>query len=208
MPTRVIFTCLSLLLSSVLLAQSNPPTQTQQPAAGAQVQANDNDKAASNTQADSTKKDDSDQGRHKLHVRLGGISVGAGYFSNPFFFGPFEPYGFYPYSLAYSPFFYDPFSAPFYGPYVGGFAYAPDKGEVQLKANPKNAQVFLDGAYAGTADHLKNMWLESGAYNLSVSAPGREDFQKRIYVLSGKSLKIDAKLAPGKNPKSQTEEKP
>lgn len=207
MPARVIFTCLSLLLSSALLAQSNPPTQTQQPAANAQVQANDT--AASNAQKDSDKdkKDDSDQGGHKLHVRLGGVSIGAGYFYNPFFFGPFGPYGFYPYSLAYSP-FYDPFYAPFYGPYMGGFSYAPDKGEVQLKANPKNAQVFLDGAYAGTADHLKNMWLESGAYNLSVSAPGREDFQKRIYVLSGKSLKIDAKLAPEKNPKSQTEEKP
>lgn len=212
MQARVIFTCFGLLLSSALLAQSNPSSPTQQPPANPQIQSTDTDKdkAADNPQKDGDKndrKDDADQG-HKLHVRLGGVSLGAGYFSSPFFFGPFGPYGFYPYGFAYSPFFYDSFYSPFYPPYTGGFAYGPDKGEVKLNANPKNAQVFLDGAYAGTAGHLKNMWLTSGAYNLSVSAPGREDFQQRIYVLSGKSLKIDAKLGPGKSPKPQTEVKP
>lgn len=174
-----------------------PPTDTQ-------VQSET--KAVTDAQKDSDKKDDSDRD-HKLHVRLGGVSVGAGYISSPFFFSPFWPYGFYPYDFAYSPFFYGPFYSPFYWPYAGGFAYAPDKGEVKLKVNLKNAQVFLDGAYAGTADHLKNMWLDSGVYNLSVSAPGREPFQQRIYVLSGKTLKIEAKLVPQRE-KSQTEEKP
>lgn len=211
MQARVIFTCFSLLLSSALLGQSNPSSAQQQPGVSAQVQSNDKTTAADpqkdSGNKDSDKKDDSDHG-HKLHVRLGGVSVGAGYFSNPFFFGPFGPYGFYPYGLAYSPFFYDPWYSPFYAPYTGGFAYGPDKGKVKLVAEPKNAQVFLDGAYAGTAGHLKDIWLTSGAYNLSISAPGREDFQKRIYVLSGKSLKIEAKLAPGNNLKTPTEDKP
>lgn len=210
MQARVTLICLGLLLSSSLIAQSNPSSAPQQPAANPQVQTND--QATSNTQKDSDKKDkkkdDSDQGRKKLQFRLGGISVGAAYFSRPFFFDPFWPYGFYPYSVAYSAFLYDPFYSPFYGVYPRGFAYGPDKGEVKLSAKPKNAEVFLDGAYAGTADHLKDMWLDSGAYNLSISAPGRENFEKRIYVLSGKFLKIDAKLSPEKKPKSQTEEKP
>jgi hypothetical protein len=38
------------------------------------------------------------------------------------------------------------------------------------------------------------MWLDSGAYNLEVKSDGRS-FAKRIYVLTGKTLKIDAELA-------------
>lgn len=199
MPTRMILACLALLLTSSLLAQGNPSSETQQPAASAQSQ------PETKATTDSQKEPDRD---HKMHLRLGTVSLGAGYFSSPFFFSPFWPYGFYPYNAAYAPFFYGPFYSPFYGPYPGGLGYAPDKGEVKLSANPKQAEVFLDGAYAGTVDHLKSMWLDSGAYNLSISAPGRETFQKRIYVLSGKSLRIEAKLSPEKNPKSPTEEKP
>ena len=210
MHSRVILACLGLLLGVSGFAQTTASSATSQPAAipqtqsqtGAVQKGSDKD-----IQKDSGKKDDSDR-EGKWHVRLGTISVGAGYVSSPFLFGPFWPYGFYPYSFAYAPFFYGPFYSPFYGPYAAGFAYGPDKGEVKLNANPKDAQVFLDGAYAGTASHLKSMWLTSGAYNLSVSMPGREPFQQRIYVLSGKSLKIDAKLAAEKNPNSQTEVKP
>ena len=86
---------------------------------------------------------------------------------------------------------------PFGGPvtyYAADVAYSRDKGELQLKADPKDAEVYIDGAYAGKAQHLKNIWLEPGAYNLLFSAPGRESFQRRVYVLSGKTLNISAKL--------------
>ena len=46
-----------------------------------------------------------------------------------------------------------------------------------------------------------NHWdrrLDAGAYDLSVSAAGREPFEQRVYVLTGKTLSIHAKLAqPG-----------
>lgn len=201
MQSRLILACLALLLGCSAIAQNTSSPEPQQPAASAQVQSDT--KSTMGTQAEPVQKDkdeDAAQAR-KLHVRLGTISVGAGYFSGPFFLNPFRAYSFYPYSLAYPGFFYDPFFSPFYGPYSGGFAYARDKGEIKLSANPKTAQVFLDGAYAGTVDHLKNFWLDSGAYNLSISAPGHEPFQQRIYVLSGKSLKINAQLLPDKNQK-------
>lgn len=188
MQSKVILTCLVFVLSSGLWAQSGTSSQTQPSA---------NDKTG-NSDPD-----------HKIRIHLGTVSLAAGYtyFSGPFFFYPFWPYSYYPYSFAYTPFLLDPFYGPFYAPYTHGLAYAPDKGEVKLNAKPKNAQVFVDGAYAGTADHLKDMWLDSGAYDLSVSAPGRQTFQDRIYVLSGKSLKIDARLALPKE-KPQTGEKP
>lgn len=205
MQSRLILACLGLFLASPALAQSTSSSDLQQPTANAQVQSDT--EPAKGVHKNSAKDDDnSDHGR-KLHVRLGTISVGAGYFSGPFF-GPFWAYGFYPYSLAYAPFFYTSFYAPFSGPYyAGGFGYTPDRGEVKLRVNPKTAQVFVDGAYAGTVNRLNNIWLDSGAYNLSISAPGHEPYEQRIYVLSGKSLKINVQLAPEKNAKTQREEK-
>ena len=54
--------------------------------------------------------------------------------------------------------------------------------------------MYVNGGYAGTADKLKTIWLDPGAYDLSLSAAGREPYRERIYVLSGKTLKIAAVL--------------
>src|SRR5205807_8725909 len=107
--------------------------------------------------------------------------------SDPYSY-PYGPYGWYPY-----------YSAAFCVPYVSfgylpNLAYESDKGDVKLAADPKQAVVYIDGAYAGTADRLNTIWLEPGAYDLSLSYTERERFRQRIYVLTGKSLKITAKL--------------
>ena len=128
---------------------------------------------------------------HKYHLRLGTMTVGAGYFSGPRFY-PYGPYGWYPY---YGAAFWDPFWGPYSSfAYLPNLAYGNDKGEIRLTTDPKQAEVYIDGAYAGTADHLKTIWLDAGAYDLSVSHTGRESFHQRIYILTGKSLKITAKL--------------
>src|SRR5215467_1722622 len=145
----------------------------------------------------------------KTHFHLGGINVGAGYthFSDNYYVRPFWPYR---YGFGYSPFFFDSFYYPYYDPffyrpylsgfapypYPYGFAYEAGKGEVKLEAEPKTAEVRLDGAYAGTAEKLKSMWLAPGAYDLTVSSPdgGERVFHERIYVLSGKTVKIKARL--------------
>ena len=151
----------------------------------------------------------------KIHVRLGTVSFGLGYsyFSGPYYY-QYPMFGFYPYGLTHPALFCDPLwcaPASLLGSvYSGSLAYAADKGEVRLTADPKTAEVYIDGAYAGTADHLKTMWLDSGAYDLSVSAMGRKEFHQRIYVLSRKSLKILARLEPQKAPDAagETEVKP
>lgn len=145
-------------------------------------------------------------GEHKVHVRLGTVAVGAGYFSGPGFY-PYAPSPFFPYAWEYSALWF-----PYWGPYPffapGYFAYGSAKGEVRLAAEPKTSDVYLDRAYAGTADHLKNIWLEPGAYDLSLVANGREDFHQRIYVLSGKSLKITAKLIATEPNPADAKDKP
>jgi hypothetical protein len=113
-------------------------------------------------------------------VRLGTISVGAGcgYYS-----GPVWP-GYYP------PFFYDPcigysfFASPVY------LVPQPDKGQVSLQGSYKDAEVYLDNAYAGTTATLKKFWLAPGVYDLEVRPKDQIPTKKRIYVLTGKTLKV------------------
>ena len=119
-------------------------------------------------------------------VRLGTISIGAGY---GYYSGPYWPgywAGYYP-----PPFFggwYDPWFAPYYAPVY----YAPqaNNGQVNLQTADKNADVYLDGAYAGPASKLKSFWLAPGVYQLELRAAGQATQAKRIYVLTGKTVKI------------------
>jgi PEGA domain len=172
-------------------ALGQTPAASQEPAVTAPSQ------QTSSTIDQTTDKKDSGERSHKLHVRFGGVYVGAGYsyFSGPFGYRPFwSP--FYSSFYGYGPYGWDPFFyGPAYYPYYGDYRFGPDKGEVKLTDAPKSAAVFIDDAYAGTVEHLKSMWLDPGAYNLKVSTPDHGDFQQRIYVLSGKSLKIDARLS-------------
>ena len=145
--------------------------------------------------------DDKDETtHHRSHVHLGTIGFGFSYTHFPAGFYPYYGYGLYPFGYGpfYSPFaygFYDPFYGPYFpGIYGGSLVYGTDKGEVKLSTSAKGAQVYLDGAFAGPADKLKSMWLDPGAYNLSVSGPGEQKFEQRIYVISGKTLKIRAQL--------------
>jgi hypothetical protein len=121
-------------------------------------------------------------------VRLGTISVGAGY---GYYSGPVWP-GYYP-PFFYDPFFYSPF---FYSPGSSFFASPvylvpqPDKGQVNLQCSYNDAEVYLDNAYAGTAATLKKFWLAPGIYDLEVRPKDQPPRKKRIYVLTGKTLKV------------------
>lgn len=186
-----------LLICSPIFGWSGTP-QAATPAAD--TQANAGSAASSSKQSNEARKPEKDSAR-KTHIHLGAITVGAGY--THFSGGPFGyAYGFYPYGFGYSPFFFDPLWMPYsplyYPGYLTGLRASYGKGEVQLTANPRKAEVFLDGGYAGPAVNLKNIWLDPGAYDLSVVAENRPPFHMRIYVLSGKRLKVNATLGPQK----------
>src|SRR5437667_8584443 len=93
------------------------------------------------------------------HIRFGGIMIGAGYthWSGGWCCG-YPAYGYYGAWMPFFPAFFawDPF---FYSPYYGsGFTGGPNMGEVKLHADSKDAAVFLDGPYAGTAAERKSIW--------------------------------------------------
>ena len=125
-------------------------------------------------------------------LRLGTVTLGAAYFRGPALY-PYAPDGYYPFYSALS---WNPFWGLYYPSYIPDLEYAYGKGHVKLIGAPKDAKVYLDGGYAGTADRLKHIWLDAGAYDLAVEIRGRDTFQQRIYVLSGKTLTITAKQAP------------
>jgi hypothetical protein len=170
-------------------AQQTPSSRSADTAAQVQVKQSDSNNSV--TSGDQIVSDS------KWHLHLGTISFGAGY---DHFSSPHYPYAFYPYSSYYPSLLWDPYWGYLYP--AAYFNYNDGKGEVRLAA-PKQADVYLDNAYAGKAEKLKSIWLKPGAYDLSVSDADRASFHRRIYVFSGKSLKIAAKLEP---PKS--EEKP
>src|SRR5262249_40362156 len=118
---------------------------------------------------------ESGQTGSKYHWQLGTVGLSAGYFSGPLFY-PYAPFGLYPYYYTGVLDFYGSFA------YLPNLSYGTDKGRIKLAAEPKQAEVYIDGAYAGTADRLKTIWLEPGAYDLSVSYAGHESFHQRIYV--------------------------
>ena len=94
--------------------------------------------------------------------------------------GPgFGPYGWY---------------ASYYGPYPYGPYLVANVGQVKLDTHVKEADVFIDGSYAGTLRDLKSMMMRPGNYDISVRAPGREVFEQKIYVVAGKTLKLRPEL--------------
>jgi opacity protein-like surface antigen len=97
--------------------------------------------------------------------------------------------------------FVGPRFAPYgwYGSYYGMYPYGPyfsysTTGEVKLDTKLKDAEVFINGSYAGTAAQLKTMTMGPGSYDIEVRAPGRISFQQ-VYVVAGKTMKLHPDLS-------------
>src|ERR1035441_6352611 len=103
-----------------------------------------------------------------------GVFVGSG----------FAPMGWYGYGYG-----------PYYGPY-GAYYGMPNVGQVKLDTHVKDAQVFVDGAYAGTAGKLKTMWMRPGSYTIEMRAPGVPQFAEKIYVVAGKTVHVEPGFQP------------
>jgi len=92
--------------------------------------------------------------------------------------------------------FYRPYYwGPYWGPAYGGYYYEhPNAGEVKLDTKVKDAQVFINGAYAGTTHQNKSMYLRQGNYNIEIREFGRTQYTERVYVVAGKTLHLHPEL--------------
>jgi hypothetical protein len=90
---------------------------------------------------------------------------------------------------------YAPYWGPYWGPGWGGYYYGhPTAGEVKLDTKVKDAQVYINGAYAGTTHQNKSMYLRQGNYNIEIREFGRTQYAERVYVVAGKTLKLHPEL--------------
>ncbi len=96
--------------------------------------------------------------------------------------------------------------SPYWGPYpyaYGYYDYIPATGAVKFDTGVKDAEVYIDGAYAGTVGKLKTMNLRPGTYDIEVRAPGRTQFDKKVYVAAGKTLHLNPELRVQAQPQAQ-----
>jgi hypothetical protein len=102
-----------------------------------------------------------------------GLSIGLG-FGYPYYYGA---YG-YPYYGAYGGYGYG-----YGGYYPRGYAYGgysgryDDSGGIRIQGAPRNAEVYVDGAYAGIVDDYDGVFqrldLEPGSHEIEVRSGGR-----------------------------------
>jgi hypothetical protein len=110
----------------------------------------------------------------------------------PYGYGAFGGLGYFYYDpYRWNPGYYYPYGGgPGYYPRVGGYGF--DVGELRLQVFPRNAQVFVDGYYAGTVDDYDGVFqalkLESGAYQIRISAPGFEDLMFDVRINPGQKI--------------------
>lgn len=72
--------------------------------------------------------------------------------------------------------------------YYGG--YYPYAGHIKVDTKVKNAEVFIDGAFAGTTHDVKSLYLRPGRYNIEIRELGATKFVQEVYVVPGKTLHL------------------
>lgn len=108
------------------------------------------------------------------------------YYSYGRYYDPYYSSGFHLGYLAYSPWGWTP---AFYGnPYgYGGYSYRDyGFGNLKLKVKPRDAEVYVDGYFAGNVDDFDGVFqalkLETGGYSIEIRKPGFETLQFDVHV--------------------------
>ena len=120
------------------------------------------------------------------------------YYYNPYAFG-YGPAGrghFY-FDLHYSSYIWHP-----YGVYrndsYGSYGYPI--GELRLKVHPRDAQVFIDGYYAGRVDDFDGVFqslrLEEGEYQVEIVSPGYQPLAFDVRIFPGEKTSYEGDLLP------------
>jgi hypothetical protein len=152
-------------------------------------------------------RDRNDRWRNDGNYRGGAVIVNRPPVYNNYYYYPrrLYPYGYGAFGLGY--FYYDPYrwSPGYYSGYAPGY-YAPrygsgfgfDVGELRLQVFPRNAQVFVDGYYAGTVDDFDGTFqalkLEAGPYQIRIAAPGFEDLMFDVRINPGQKINYKGDL--------------
>lgn len=120
-------------------------------------------------------------------------AYGFGYFYDPFLW---SPYGF-----GYGSYYGYPYGSSYGyggGGYGGGYVYGGsaggyrDAGSIRLKVKPEEAQIFVDGYFAGTVDDydgiFQRLTLTAGAHRVEIRAPGYQSHSFEVQIVPGETI--------------------
>ena len=129
----------------------------------------------------------------------------------------YSRYGYYPYSRYWVPgygfglgyFAYDPLMFGGYDYYGGGYGggyssggYSSDYdlGNLRLKVDPNEAQVYVDGYFVGPVDSFDGIFqklgLEAGAHRIELRAEGYETVQFEVLITPGETVTYKGEMKP------------
>jgi len=118
----------------------------------------------------------------------------------------YAPWGLIYGSIGFSSYgFYGGWSSPVYdsygySPYAYGYRSGYDIGGVRLRIRPRDAQVFVDGYYAGLVDDFdgtfQSLRLEAGGHKIEIHMPGYEDLELDVHVQPGRTITLHEDLRP------------
>jgi len=98
------------------------------------------------------------------------------------------------------PFFYDPFWGP-WPSYGYGYPYVVrPQTEIRTHVTPKDADVYVDGYYAGRAADFdgvfKKLHVVPGGHAITLYMPGFRTTTQEVYVRPDSTFKMDVTMAP------------
>jgi hypothetical protein len=116
----------------------------------------------------------------------------------------------------YTPYYYDPFffADPWYGyqypypmrPYYG-YRMAEPEASVRLEVKPKEAEVYVDGYYAGIVDDFdgtfQRLRVEPGEHEIELWLDGYRTVRQKVYLTQDNTFRIKyqmERLAAGQAP--------
>ena len=117
------------------------------------------------------------------------VVVGSPYFADPFWYGYGYPW--YGYQYPFGP----------YGPYGPYRYYSYDPGSaVRLEVTPNDAEVYVDGYYAGIVDDFDGVFqrlrLPPGEHELTLFREGLRTVHQTMYLTVGSTFKVKYKMEP------------
>ena len=121
------------------------------------------------------------------------VIVGGGYYYRPYFYDPFwfDPW----YGFAYGQYPWGPYGYPPYG------GYRVDPGaSLRLEVKPKEAEVYVDGFYAGIVDDFNGTFqrlsVTPGEHQIELFLDGYRTVHQKLYVTPRKTLNVKYSMEP------------
>jgi len=110
-------------------------------------------------------------------------------------------YGYPSFHLAYAPGFYPSVGVGFgHYPFSLGLSFAggpkDPRGQLRFDVHPKQAEVYIDGYYAGIVDDFGKLRLDPGPHDVSLYLDGYRIFEETVYSSNGSTVRIHHEMEP------------